>query len=522
MQSRNGRPSPPGDTAGGGTVRAQPPDNELTSQNPPQPPGTGDDSAPAENLQVALPAGPGQLPPDRPRPPEPRPLPPVPAELPKRRADPSRPSVPSRYSRRPPRAPGAGPPGPRDSSGQPGVPAPPVGPLPTELFRPLWWQERPDKGGPPQPSPEPGRPEAGETEAGRPEAGDPEAGDPEAGDPEASEPDPGKPEPPPRQRLPTEPSWGTVLATTVRLWLQRRLSSTRRSRAGRPRRLVIIVAGLVAAALLAGAGAVALSGRGRQGAGQPGTADKALAAAAVARQSAAAWVAGQASPDAIVACDPAMCAALEAHGVPAGRLLTLTPARSDPLGSDLVVATAAVRGQFRARLVGVYAPVTLASFGSGTARIDVRVVAPDGSAAYWTALAADVRARGSAGAQLLRNRSIHVSGSARTALADGKVDPRLLVTLAALSHLHPLDVTGFGGRGSGASAGVPLRSAEIAGAAPPGPGHPASLHSLMVVLQAQRPPFVPSSLEIVRIPGGAVLRIGFPVPSPLGLLRSAG
>jgi len=33
-----------------------------------------------------------------------------------------------------------------------------------------------------------------------------------------------------------------------------------------------------------------------------------------------------------------------------------------------VVATAAVRGQFGARLVGVYAPVTLASFGSGTAR----------------------------------------------------------------------------------------------------------------------------------------------------------
>ena len=46
------------------------------------------------------------------------------------------------------------------------------------------------------------------------------------------------------------------------------------------------------------------------------------------------------------------------------------------------------------------------------------------------------------------------------------------------------------------------------------------LNSLMVVMQAQRAPFVPSSLEIVRTPGGAVLRIGYPVPSPLGLLRS--
>ena len=266
-----------------------------------------------------------------------------------------------------------------------------------------------------------------------------------------------------------------------------------------------------------------LSGRGGPSAGQPGAAARAVAAAAAVRQRAAAWVAGQASPDAIVACDPAMCAALEARGVPAGRLLALTPARSDPLGSDLVVATAAVRGQFGARLAGVYAPVTLASFGSGTARIDVRAVAPDGAAAYWAALAADVRARASAGAQLLRNRSIHVSAAARTALADGEVDPRLLVTLATLAHLRPLDITGFGGPSPGASAGVPLRSAEITGAAPPGSRHPVSLRSLMVIMQAQRAPYVPSSLEIVRItPGGAVLRIGYPVPSPLGLLRSGG
>jgi hypothetical protein len=314
-----------------------------------------------------------------------------------------------------------------------------------------------------------------------------------------------------------------VLTTTVRLWLRRRLSWTRRSRPGRARWLVLIVAGLVAAVLLAVAAPVVLSGPGRPGTGQPGAAAKAVAAAAAARQRAAAWVAGQDSPDAIVACDPAMCAALEAHGVAAGRLLALTPARSDPLGSDLVVATAAVRGQFGARLAGVYAPVTLASFGSGTARIDVRVVAPDGAAAYWTALAADVRARASAGAQLLRNRSIHVSAAARSALADGEVDPRLLVALATLAHLHPLDIAGFSRPSPGASTGVPLRSADIAGAAPPGSRHPASLHSLMVILQAQRSPYLPSSLEIVRItPGGAVLRIGYPVPSPLGLLRSGG
>jgi hypothetical protein len=502
MQSRNGRPSRPGDTAGRGAVHAQPPDRELTSENAPQPPGGGDGGPADDEIQVVLPARSGQLPPDRPRPPEPGPPPPIPDELPKRRADPSRPSVPSRLTRR------------TGSPGEPGPPAPYVRPPPPELFHPLWWQEGPGPAAPPQPSPEPSKPEASKAEPSKAEASEAEA----------SEAEPSKLEPPPAGQHPAaEPSWGAVLATTVRLWLRRRLSWTRRSRPGRGRWLVLIVAGLVAAVLLAVAATAALSGPGRPGAGPPGAAGKAVAAAAAARQRAAAWVAGQDSPDAIVACDPAMCAALQAHGVAAGRLLALTPARSDPLGSDLVVATSAVRAQFGARLAGVYAPVTLASFGSGTARIDVRVVAPDGAAAYWTALAADVRARASAGAQLLRNGSIHVSAAARPALANGEVDPRLLVALATLAHLHPLDIAGFGRPSPGASVGVPLRSADIAGGAPPGSGHPVSLHNLMVILQAQRAPYLPSSLEIVQItPGGAVLRIGYPVPSPLGLLRSGG
>jgi hypothetical protein len=484
MQSRNGQPSRPGGTAGGAAVHAQPPNGQLTSENPQQPPGPGDGGPAADEIQVVLPAATGQLPPDRPRPPEPPgPPPPIPDELPRRHADPSRPSVPSRLSRPPLAAPEAGPPG------RPEPPAPCVRPLPPELFRPLWWQERPGPAGQPQPQPSPA------------------PSQPEPSQPEASQPGPR----PSGQRPPAEPSWVSVLAATMRLWLRRRLGGVRRSRPARARWLVVLVAGLVAAAVLAATATTVLSGRGGQGAGP----------AAVARQRAAAWVAGQASPDTIVACDPAMCAALQAHGVPAGRLLVLTPARADPLGSDLVVATAAVRGQFGARLAGVYAPVTVASFGSGTARIDVPVVAPDAAAAYRAALAADVRARAAAGAQLLRNRSVHVSAAARPALADGAVDSRLLVVLAALAHLHPLDITGFGRPSPGASAGVPLRSADIAGAAPPGPGTPVSPRGLMTILQAQRPPYLPSSLAIVRTgPAGPVLRIGYPAPSPLGLLAS--
>ena len=105
-----------------------------------------------------------------------------------------------------------------------------------------------------------------------------------------------------------------------------------------------------------------------------------VTAATAARAQAAAWVAHQVSISAISSCDPAMCAALAQHGIAAGNLLVLRPGASDPLGSDVVLATAAVRGMFGSRLADVYAPEVLASFGTGQARVDVRIVAPDGAA----------------------------------------------------------------------------------------------------------------------------------------------
>jgi hypothetical protein len=305
------------------------------------------------------------------------------------------------------------------------------------------------------------------------------------------------------------------LATTVRLWAQRRLGRWWPAQA---RWRVVVVAALVAVVFAAGAVTVALSGiagLGEQGAGRP-----ALAAAPGARQQAAAWVASQVSADAIVACDPAMCAVLQARGAPAARLLVLSRSRADLLGSDVVVATAAVRSQFGARLAAVYAPVTLASFGGGAARIDVRAVAPGGAAAYRAQLAADVRARRAAGAGLLPNPRIRAAAAAAADLAGGRVDARLLVTLAALAALHPVDIVSFGGAGRGASAGVPLRSADIIAVTPRGgAAHPAPLQAMLAFLRAQLPPYLPPSLHTVRIaPGRTVLQIGYRVPCPLGLL----
>jgi hypothetical protein len=281
---------------------------------------------------------------------------------------------------------------------------------------------------------------------------------------------------------------------------------------------VVFAAGAVTVRLVAGRAQAASS---QQGASQAGAGGSALATAAAQRQQAAGWVASQVSPAAIVACDPVMCAALQARGVPAGRLLVLSDSRPDPLGSDVIAATQAVRSQFGARLAGVYAPVTLASFGTGPARIDIRVVAPDGAAAYRAQLAADLAARRADGAQLLQNRRIRLSAAARAALRAGRVDARLLVTLPALAALHPVGIISFGGASPGASAGVPLRSADITGIALPGRHQSASLATLTAFLRAQRSPYLPSSLEIVRIsPQQTVLRVGYPLPSPLGLLGS--
>jgi sortase (surface protein transpeptidase) len=186
-----------------------------------------------------------------------------------------------------------------------------------------------------------------------------------------------------------------------------------------------------------------------------------------ARTAAARWIAGQASADAIVSCDPQMCAPLQAQGIPAARLLALGGSNPDPLGSDLIVSTAAVRREFGARLASVYAPVSLASFGTGAAQTAVRVVAADGGAAYLRSLRADVAARAAAGRQLLHNPRLRPSAPARQALAAGQVDSRLLTVFAALATMHRVDVVGFPVPAAGASPGMPLRVADIAPAPAP-------------------------------------------------------
>ena len=318
------------------------------------------------------------------------------------------------------------------------------------------------------------------------------------------------------------PSWGTVLATTIRLWWQRH----RPPRAASPRWRVVTVLVLAAVVLAVAALSVALSrgsgystaGSARPGAGGQAAGADALKTAAAARAAAARWLVQQAASDAIVSCDPQMCAAAQQAGLH-GRLQVLGTGTSGPLSSDLLVATAAVRQEFGARLASVYAPDVLASFGTGSDQVAIRVVAPDGAAAYTTSLRADQAARVSAGKQLLRNPRIHASTGARAALAGGQVDARLLTVLAGLATQHSVRVLGFAAAPPGASPGLPLRTADLAPAGPGTRQQPNSVPSLASFLRAQLPPYRPATITQFRMPGGgAALRVEFAAPSPLGLL----
>ena len=331
-----------------------------------------------------------------------------------------------------------------------------------------------------------------------------------------------KSRPPARQRRPdprqATPSWLRVVATTVRLWMRRR--GGRQNDTSRKRRWAIALIALVLAALAAGGLTTARlqetvpSPSATPGSPNRGQGGAALGTSAAVGQRAAAWVAAQVSRDAIVACDPGTCPALQADGFPADNLLVLRSASADPLGSDVIVATQAVRNRLGSRLRLVYAPTVIASFGSGATRIDVLAVAPDGARAYRAEARSDQVARRAAGAELIRNPRIHAAAEAGRDLASGTVDSRLLITLAALATWHSLDILGFRGTAPGASPGVPLRVMDISST-----GNPAELQTIRTFLLGQRPPFLPARVGVVRPGSGpAALRIEFGAPSPLGLL----
>jgi hypothetical protein len=307
-----------------------------------------------------------------------------------------------------------------------------------------------------------------------------------------------------------EPSWGRVLVNTVKLAVLRRLRAAglrrRRASGSRPwharRRwhfatLVLALAGAAVIVLWLTGGLTGTPSRAAR-VSAAGTGRASLVAGA----QAAAWIAGQVSSNAIVACDPGMCAALQEQGVAAGRLMPLRSVAASPLGASVLVISPSAGGQ----LADQYAPALIASFGSGRDRVDVRAVEPGGASAYRAALRADLATRMAAGSQLLRNPHIRFTGPDAAQLRAGDVDTRLLATLAALASQYSFRVTELGDASPGAP--VLFREVSITGV---GRGVAAAL----AMIRAQNPPYLPAHAAAV---GQTGLSIEFAAPSPLGLL----
>jgi len=322
-----------------------------------------------------------------------------------------------------------------------------------------------------------------------------------------------------------KPSWSRVLATTIRLRVQRlhRAGSwpwraprwpDRAWFRGRSKRLLTtwrLAVVLVVLAVIAGAAV-------RFAETAPRTKLPPLAASPApgrangepSQAQAAVWIADQVSSDATVACYPVMCTALLQQGVAADRLVPLRTGSVSPIDASVIVTSPSVSSQ----VADHYAPALIASFGSGATRIEVRAAEPGGTAAYESALQADLAARKSAGSQLLRNWHIQFTSREAAQLRAGEVDSRLLATLAALASQYSFRVTAFGDASPGVQA--VFREATIS---PGGGDGAAELVGAEALVNEQDPPFLPAHVAIGHPAADqATLSIEFAVPSPLGLL----
>jgi len=334
------------------------------------------------------------------------------------------------------------------------------------------------------------------------------------------------------------PSWGPVLATTIRLWWQRRLRGLRRPGRALLAVVCVLAVAAVVVAVVALTGTSTHTARRTASAGSSAPARKAAPAArasASARAStrasapsplqqaqslAAAWTASQLVGGQAIACDPAMCTTLAEHGVARARLRPLASPSAAP-GADLIAAAPATDAR-----LDQDAPVLLSSFGSGASEIELRAAYPGGAAAYQRALRSDLSSRRGAGTQLLHSKRIQAAaGTAQ--LRAGQVDSRVLVMLALLASQNSWRVVAFGG----ASPGVPATTAPYrqvvltsAGgrASASGRASAPAVSAALALARGQHGAYQAVQVSTVRLAGGQTgLRVGFAAPSPLGLLAGA-
>ena len=179
--------------------------------------------------------------------------------------------------------------------------------------------------------------------------------------------------------------------------------------------------------------------------------------------------------------------------------------------------TQVVRNLFGSSIDSAWAPAVLASFGSGTAQISIRIVAPHGVLAYQDQLNSGLAARQQLARSLPGNPQIQLSTLANHQLTGGKVDSRLMLALANLAADEPIDIVQFGNVGPGADASLPLRYADLAAADSAAKmASSAYQRAMLAILSHANTQIRPASSQTMTLPGGQdVFRVEFTAPSPL-------
>jgi hypothetical protein len=180
------------------------------------------------------------------------------------------------------------------------------------------------------------------------------------------------------------------------------------------------------------------------------------------------------------------------------------------------VVTPTVTKMVGTKVLTADAPAAIASFGSGSRQDSVRVIYPQGAAAYAAALRQDIAERKANEASLPDNPRVTAPPAVRQQLQGGQVDSRLLLALAQLASQSPLSIVAFGDRAPGASPGVPLRSADLA-VTGDAAGRARQMAAFVYGLQDF---YTSARIRVVRLANGQdVVQVAFPAPSPLGVLN---
>jgi hypothetical protein len=321
-----------------------------------------------------------------------------------------------------------------------------------------------------------------------------------------------------------EPSLARVLATTLRLWLRRRvLRVADDARIGALRwtavtAVVLVVAGAAGAGVAVALPASPSAPSRAHHQHAPPPVPPAQADLTANEQAAAAWIVAQVTAGTTVTCDVAMCTALQVAGFPATRLVMVAPGSTLPAagkaGAGLVVETAAALGDLGPQLPAG-SPQVLASFGANPERVQVRVIGGT-PAAYRAAVRAAVAADAKSGRKLARNHRLHLAGPARAQLLSGLVDPRLVFLLGKLVATYPVYVTGFGNANPGAAWPAELRAVTITGLLRGSGKHRVGDVGAVLRLLRRQPARYRAVILKGTSPGGEVtLTIGFRAPGPL-------